>query len=261
MDKILKDYNAILEPFVATFDNRRTESGYNQNLYPEQQAMNPITSGSSGRNEAPKDGNIPFMVFLKKNGSSYSVTVNRGFVCERALTIDPADESLILSEPSNRLDVDGEKEEFPITVGQAIYVVVKEDADGRVKTTAPDDVRLSVSNAGATQSSNFEPPSTGAIYYYKLAELIADGTSAKLDYYLAGSHIYHSTGLNADFRILDCGVSNSEGTGYLEPPEELHRMSFVGGKLVALDDFTRAIAENEISINLPGCSSSPASIP
>lgn len=261
MDKILKDYNSLLEPFVATFDNQLENTGFNQDVFPEPVMLNPVTSGSSGRNEAPKDGNIPFMVFLKKNGSSYSVTVNRGFVCERALTIDPASESLILSEPSNRLDVDGEKVEFAITIGDAIYVVVKEDADGRVKTTAPDDVRLSVSNAGATQSSNFEPPSTGAIYYYKLAELIADGTSAKLDYYLAGSHIYHSTGLNADFRIFDCGISNAEGTGYIVDPAEQHRLSFAGGKLIALDDFARSVAENNIKINLLSCSSAPTSMP
>lgn len=261
MDKILKDYNSLLEPFVATFDNQLENTGFNQDVFPEPVMLNPVTSGSSGRNETPKDGNIPFMVFLKKNGSSYSVTVNRGFVCERALTIDPANESLILSEPSNRLDVDGEKVEFAITIGEAIYVVVKEDADGRVKTTAPDDVRLSVSNAGATQSSNFEPPSTGAIYYYKLAELIADGTSAKLDYYLAGSHIYHSTGLNADFRIFDCGISNAEGTGYIVDPAEQHRVSFAGGKLIAFDDFARPVAENNIEINLLSCSSAPTSMP
>lgn len=261
MDKILKDYNSLLEPFVATFDNQLENTGFNQDVFPEPVMLNPVTSGSSGRNEAPKDGNIPFMVFLKKNGSSYSVTVNRGFVCERALTIDPANESLILSEPSNRLDVDGEKVEFSITVGQAIYVVVKEDEYGRVRITAPNDVRLSVSNAAATQSSNFQPPATGATYYYKLAQLVADGTSAKLDYYLAGSHIYHSTGLNADFRILDCGITNPETSEYTVFPVEQHRLSFVGGKLIALDDFTRAIAENEISINLPSCSSSPASIP
>ena len=261
MDKILKDYNSLLEPFVATFDNQLENTGFNQDVFPEPVMLNPVTSGSSGRNEAPKDGNIPFMVSLKKNGSSYSVTVNRGFVCERALTIDPANESLILSEPSNRLDVDGEKVEFAINIGEAIYVVVKEDADGRVKTTAPDDVRLSVSNAGATQSSNFQPPSTGAIYYYKLAELIADGTSAKLDYYLAGSHIYHSTGLNADFRIFDCGISNAEGTGYIVDPAEQHRISFAGGKLIALDDFARSVAENNIEINLLSCSSAPTSMP
>lgn len=195
---------------------------------------NPVGYGSVGGSSIK-----PFQVSLGKNAgsedppvaASYYVTVAQGFVVERALSANGTDDALLLHDCDNRLDVNGDPVEFTIEVGEAIFVKVLENDVGRVKGGA--DVILVVADA-AQESTNFEPPSTDGEFYYKLAELQADGASVKLVPFVTGSHIYHSTGLTGDLRIMSC-PSEVESQ-----PVQLLRMSFVSGKLHSINELTTA---------------------
>jgi hypothetical protein len=180
----------------------------------------------------------PFQVTLGRNPpagtppvpGSYYVVVSQGFVVERALSADGAESPLVLHECDNRLDAGDVLAKFEIEIGEAIFVKVIEDTYGRIKPGA--DVVLVVDDA-ATASTYFEPPSTEAEYYYKLAELQEIDDAVRLVPFLTGSHIYHSTGLTADMVIYDCppepGGSSEKGT-------QLIRLSFVSGKLCSVNE-------------------------
>jgi len=169
----------------------------------------------------------PFQVNLAQDPTTlaYYVTVAQGFVAERALAADNAENALILHECDNRLDINNDPTKFTLTVGDGIFVQVKEDEFGRV--LGGTDLILVVINAGSTdaESRNYVPDTVDGVYNYKLATLVANGSGVKLEPFLTGSHIYHSTGLTADFRIMNCPT---------EPavlPTQLVRLSFVSGKL------------------------------
>jgi hypothetical protein len=206
----------------------------------------PVSYGSVGGSSIK-----PFQVSLGKNAgsedppvaASYYVTVAQGFVVERALSANGSDNALILHECDNRLDVDGDPVEFTIEVGEAIFVKVLENDIGRVK--GGDDVILVVADA-SQESTNFEPPSTDGEFYYKLAELQEDGTSVKLAPFITGSHIFHSTGLTGDLRIMNC-PQGPEST-----PEQLLRLSFVSGKLHSINESTddRPLSANVAEIGV-----------
>jgi hypothetical protein len=139
-----------------------------------------------------------------------------------------------------------------MAAGDSIYVQILEDEFGRIKPGA--DVTLVV-DGGVVVSANFIPPSYDGMYYYKLGTLEEVDDTVKLVPYLMGSHIYHSTGLTADFRIMDCGLYGD--------PIQLMRLSFVSGKLHSVDesDTARALAPTLVEISLPDCSSLPESMP
>jgi hypothetical protein len=169
----------------------------------------------------------PFQLTLGRDpvGGTYYVTVAQGFVAERALSALDGENALILHECDNRLDVNDDPTKFTLAVGDGIFVQVKEDDFGRV--LGGEDLILVVINAGSTdaESRNYIPDTIDGVYNYKLAELQTNGSGVKLVPFLTGSHIYHSTGLTADFRIIDC-PSEPE-----TEPTQLVRLSFVSGYL------------------------------
>jgi hypothetical protein len=187
---------------------------------------------------------LPFEITLGRDGSAWFVTVAQGFVVERALSALDGENALVLHECDNRLNEDDNPTKFTIAVGEAIFVKVLEDEFGRVKGGA--DLVLVV-DAATEESRNFIPGGGDGITLYKLAELVARGSSVELKYVLSGSHIFHSTGLTADFRIIDC-PSEPE-----TEPTQLIRLSFVSGKLhsIGASVETRPLSENleEIGID------------
>jgi hypothetical protein len=181
-------------------------------------------SGTSSRQYVEQN---PFQLTLGRDpvSDAYYVTVAQGFVAERALAADNTENALILHECDNRLDVNDDPTKFTLTVGDGIFVQVKEDDFGRV--LGGEDLILVVINAGSTdaESRNYIPDTIDGVYNYKLATLVANGSGVKLEPFLTGSHIYHSTGLTADFRIMNCPTDPEV------LPTQLVRLSFVSGKL------------------------------
>lgn len=170
----------------------------------------------------------PFTVTLHviPEPKSYYVTVTEGKVIERWMKAAAADESLFYHPCPSRLDEDGYPTEFPIEVGEAIFVDVTEVAAGGVDGGSVD---LAV-RAADTKSS-----ARAGVWHYKLAEVELDGDGlARLKPVAAGSHIYHPTGLTADVILEDCS-----GDQYAVPPvpgNQLMRLSFLSGKLVGLNE-------------------------
>jgi hypothetical protein len=181
----------------------------------------------------------PFQLTLGRDPVSgdYYVTVAQGWVAERALSAGDTENALVLHECDNRLTT-GNPTKFTIAVGEAIFVQVLEDEFGRVKGGT--DVVLVVDDA-AEESRNFIPGGGDGIYLYKLAELQTNGSGVKLVPFLTGSHIFHSTGLTADFRIIDCPLE-PEST-----PTQLIRLSFISGKLHSINE---SVAARPLSDNL-----------
>jgi hypothetical protein len=179
----------------------------------------------------------PFQLTLGRDPVSddYYVTVAQGWVAERALSAGDTENALVLHECDNRLTT-GNPTKFTIEVGEAIFVQVLEDEFGRVKGGV--DVVLVVDDA-AEESRNFIPGGGDGVYLYKLAELQTNGSGVKLVPFLTGSHIFHSTGLTADFRLMTC-PSEPEVT-----PTQIVRLSFVSGKLHSVGESveTRPLAE------------------
>jgi hypothetical protein len=186
----------------------------------------------------------PFQLTLGRDpvSDAYYVTVAQGWVAERALSAGDTENALVLHECDNRLTT-GNPTKFTIEVGEAIFVQVLEDEFGRVK--GGEDVVLVVDDA-AEESRNFIPGGGDGIYLYKLAELQTNGSGVKLVPFLTGSHIFHSTGLTADFRIIDC-PSEPE-----TEPTQLIRLSFVSGKLhsIGASVETRPLSENLAEIGI-----------
>jgi hypothetical protein len=170
----------------------------------------------------------PFQLTLGRDPVSddYYVTVAQGWVAERALSAGDTENALVLHECDNRLAT-GNPTKFTIEVGEAIFVQVLEDEFGRVK--GGEDVVLVVDDA-AEESRNFIPGGGDGIYLYKLAELQTNGGGVKLVPFLTGSHIFHSTGLTADFRLMTCPTEVDE------LPIQIVRLSFVSGKLHSVGD-------------------------
>jgi len=191
----------------------------------------------------------PFTVSIGYDGTDYFVTVTQGFIVERALSADGAESPLVLHECDNRLDVDDNPTPFVMQAGEAIFVKVMEDTYGRIKPGA--DLVLVVDDV-AKASTYFEPPSTEAEYYYKLAELQTFGDTVQLVPFLTGSHIYHSTGLTADMVIYDCPPE----PGSSEKGAQLIRLSFVSGKLHSVNETeaARPLSPTVVETNTTYCS-------
>lgn len=193
----------------------------------------------------------PFEVFLGSDNGNYYVVVSAGKICERQMVAGLAEDALFFHVCDNQFDLLGNPEKFTITVGQAIFVNVLEDEYGAIKPGA--DITLVVDDKDK-MSTNYIPGPTAqdGSYFYKLAELETYAGSVRLVPFLAGSHIYHPTGLTADFVIRDCPV-------YPETSETapiLLRASFVSGKLVSVGETesARSMAATLEENNLVHCS-------
>lgn len=192
----------------------------------------------------------PFQPSLGQSEAGYYVTIEQGYVAERLLTAGIAQSALILHECDNRMD-GLEKRKFAIAVGEAIFVRTEENTTGSIKPGV--DVVLVVADAGE-QSLNYIPTIQGGFYIYKLAELVADGDGVKLEWVLAGGHIYRDSGLTGDFRIMSC--EKTDGEGGIIPPVQHSRISFLSGHAVAFDQTieVRPLAETVSEVNVEICS-------
>ena len=192
----------------------------------------------------------PFWLTLLNDDDGFYVTVNQGYIVERALSADEGEDALVLHECDNRLDpITNDPAKFPMAAGDSIYVQILEDEFGRIKPGP--DITLVV-DPGIVESSNFIPPSTDGIYYYKLGTLEEVDETVKLIPFLTGSHIYHSTGLTADMVIYDCPPepgSSTKGT-------QLIRLSFVSGKLHSVNETeaARPLSPTVVETNTTYCS-------
>jgi len=151
---------------------------------------------------------------------TYEVTVGWGYVCER---IPGAGDAIAYHEAANMWDeVDPSKlRKFAITVGQAVYIRVEVDEDGKVNPPGGGDAVTIVIDADAEESLHYEPKvdtdsSSGVagFYLYKLALLEEVEGRVKLKKFLTGSHIDHFQELPA---ILS---TTAEGTDIGVIPKE-----------------------------------------
>lgn len=192
----------------------------------------------------------PFTVtlYVIPEPKSYYVTVTEGKVVERYMKAAAADESLFYHPCPNRLDEDGYPTEFPIEVGEAIFVDFTETATGGIDGTS---VNLSVA-AAETKSS-----ARAGTWHVKLAEVELDGDGlARLKPFACGSHIFVQTGLTADAILEDCA-----GDQYADPPvpgNQLMRFSFLSGTLVGLNETVaaRPLATTVVREQFTPCSES-----
>jgi hypothetical protein len=195
----------------------------------------------------------PFEVTLglTPGTGDYYVVVSAGKICERQMAAGLAEDALFFHVCDNQFDISGTPEKFTIEVGEAIFVNILEDDYGAIKPG--EDITLVVDDKDK-MSTNYIPgptPQAGS-YFYKLAELEAYEGSVRLVPFLAGSHIYHQTGLTADLVIRDCPVYPETN----ETAPILLRASFVSGMLVSVGETesARSMAETLEENNLVHCS-------
>ena len=186
------------------------------------------------------NGGIPFRVNLFDDAGTWKVTVNAGYVIERNLAAGTAVDALEYHSPTNLLTL-GDPTEFTVVNGQAVFVYVPETADGDVDGA---NVDIQILGATATESTNHIETVQDGRYYYKLAVVTIAGSDGSLENFAAGGHIYHSTGLTADVLIEDCSGNQYEDP--VIPGAMIFRLSFVSGKLAALND-TEAV--RPLSVN------------
>lgn len=220
-------------------------------------ALNTIRSGMQRLANRPRMGGgpitadtiPPFSCFLRYDATAakYHITASPGYVCERDIVAGLAADALDYIEPSNMWD-GGYPTEFEIAVDQALFVLVPELASGAVNAA---NIALTIDDDD-TESTNYIPGPTAQAgkYYYKLAALKTIDGVLTLQYFLAGSHIFHVSGLTADFIIRECPYSGApEGTD----GEQIGRLSFLSGKLRAMNETESerdyAVATGEITVN------------
>lgn len=177
----------------------------------------------------------------------YKVTVSDGRVCELNRTAGKDTQAITLHEANNRLTA-GELTEFGMTMNQAIYVYVPEDANGAVILG---DVAITVDTADK-KSLNYIPTVQGGEYYYKLAELKTIDGVARLKPFLMGSNIYHETGLTADYRVMSC-PDPVDPESY--PQTQHSRLRFCSGRLAGIDEDVAIVplSDNVTEFNVEVC--------
>ena len=199
----------------------------------------------------------PFLPILgtDDDGETYYVTVTPGVVYERII-----DNSLVADADAvkpwtcpSQYD-GGDLAKLPIADGEAVFVMTRENGDGRIGATAPDEPVDLVVLDKATKSQNFIPGTQAGIYYYQLAYLtITDGVP-DLTIVRGGSHIDRDSGLTGDMLLEDCS-----GDQYETPPVSgniLLRASFTSGRLVGLNlsEATRPLSANTVREQVEPCS-------
>jgi hypothetical protein len=242
--KILKDYSPSEQGNLLDLRRNGAERA-EPLLVPEIAHNGPRRSVSSPIYAPPKF--VPFEIKLGSGEGGSYFTVGEGYVYERALSALAGENSLVLHPCDNRLDAFGELTKFGLTVGEAIFVIVKEDEFGRI--IGGDQLLLGVGPADQ-ESFNYVPGVEDGITYYKLAELVSDGEGGvRIKPFLTGSHIGHSTGLTADFRLISCPTEPEE------EPIQYVRLSFISGKLHSVGEpvSTRPLAETVQEIGITPC--------
>ncbi len=232
-------------PPVATGSKAHLLStGYLNDLRGSIRRLAALSRGGGG----PVIGNTvpPFSVSLRYDSTDgkWYITASPGYVCERDIVAGLSEDALGYAEPSNLWDGDYPRE-FAIAENEALFVLVPElpngsiDAANIVLTVAADD----------TESTNYIPGPTAQAgeYYYKLAALKSVDGVLQLVPFMAGSHIYHVSGLTADFVLVACPVDEeTEGV-------QIGRLSFLSGKLRALneskEDRDYALATELVTVN------------
>lgn len=150
---------------------------------------------------------LPFETFLiteppavEGGNPTYKVQVAPGRVNER---IPDETAALKAIEPANLRTAPGADElaEFPIEIGESVYVKVSVDEDGGIGlASGADPVEIAV-DASDIDTTHYQPKvddqtPNGVVgtYYYKLANLIEGKTTphpGRLENVLAGSHLSH----------------------------------------------------------------------
>ncbi len=193
------------------------------------------------RNPPPTNagGTIPpFLPRLGRNPESgaYFVTVTDGRLCELIRNAGLDANALIRHKCHNRTDGSGKPTEFPIEIGQAIFVKAEELPAGNLKSGA--DLLLVIAPTGQKSLATIPSLQTG-VFYYRLAELKAVGDGVELEMDLGGSHIFHQSGLTADLVLRACPIYEE---GESEPllGAQLWRASFSSGVLASTGESSAA---------------------
>lgn len=191
----------------------------------------------------------PFTCSLRWDATDakWYITASPGRVSERDIVVGLAVDALTSIEPSNMF-TGGYPTEFEIAENEALFVLVPETSSGSVDGA---NIVLSVL-ADDTESTNYIPGPTAQAgeYYYKLAAMKSVDGALQLVPFLAGSHIYHVSGLTADFIIRKCPYSGApEGT----LGDQIGRLSFLSGKLRAMNETESerdyAVATEDVTVN------------
>lgn len=101
-----------------------------------------------------------------EGGETYKVSVERGSVIGKVISIGDVPENRAFWTPSNMLDGDGDPALFAINVGQSLYVVVSMDATGAITS-----VVLGVYPEGSPPAGTYGGADT--VYSHKLCTLEA----------------------------------------------------------------------------------------
>lgn len=195
------------------------------------------------------DYQAPLGVNLRNDSGTWKVTVNAGYVIERNLAAGEAVDALEYHAPTNLLTL-GEPTEFTVADGDGIFVFVPETANGDVDGP---NVEIRIQTAATTESTNHIETVQDGEYFYKLAVVTISGGDGSLENFASGGHIYHSTGLTADVLLEDCSGNQYEDP--VIPGAMIFRLSFVSGKLAALNDTeaARPLSVNFVREQLAPC--------
>jgi hypothetical protein len=201
------------------------------------------------RRVAPRPGlTPPFWPSLVVDNSgetpAYYVTVSPGYVCERDLTLGEDVDALIYHDCPSRLDGE-DLHQFPIANGESIFVLVREKSTGAIGATAPDEPVDLVVASSTTKSLNFIPSTQAGLYYYELASLTVTEDVPTLAIIMGGSHIYHTSGLTCDFRLLTCTPDTEP---YL--PAQVLRFSAVSGVICSIGE---SVSSRPLSAQVEEC--------
>lgn len=185
---------------------------------------------------------FPFYVAVGQNESgSFYCTVNDGVVVERLATADADDDGILYHKCGNTRDTNGDLVEHGVSAGKGVYVYLRQSENGNIDSEPTIVIDADDKKSNAT---------TGE-YYYRLATFEADGNSLKVIHVASGSHIYHETGLTADYRVIQCENATEEGSD----PEQLHRLRFLSGRLAGIDESVEEVplSSNIVEMKLVSC--------
>ena len=188
----------------------------------------------------------PFFPSVKLEGSQWQISASRGLVVERILTAGEDVNAIIYHEPNNAL-TDGKSTYFNINAGESLFVKVLETDNGGIRGGV--DLVLTVLPT-STISYNFIAGTQGAEYYYRICDFYIEDGKPKLEKYIAGSHIYHETGLNHDIQFMTC----EDPVNYTQT--QLGRLTFTSGRLVSVgqSEEDRPLATSNQQIDIASCS-------
>ncbi len=192
-----------------------------------------ISKLASRKNPTKQQGGFdtlpPFTVALQivdGDPLTFNAYVAPGKVCERDLAKGTGVDAMSYFDLDDQvIDVDGFPIAFPIAENEAVFVKVLENSSGYISGTPAVEIVVAADNIAST---NYIPSTQSGEYYYKLAALKTVDGFLQLVNFMAGSHIYHTSGLTCDVRILTC----DPGEGY--DPAQLLRISFLSGRVVSV---------------------------